>query len=114
MRKTNYCFNDGGYLIHCVKIVQIRSLFWSVFSCTRTKHGNLRSKSPYSVQIQENTDQKKLGIWTLFTQLLAVVISEELYIFENNLLSFHINKCTNKNFIKLFTYVTYRDILVQS
>ena len=25
-------------------------------------------KSPYSVRIQENTDQKKLCIWTLFTQ----------------------------------------------
>ena len=24
--------------------------------------------SPYSVRIQENTDQKKLRIWTLFTQ----------------------------------------------
>ena len=28
----------------------------------------LRSKSPYSVRIWENTDQKKLRIWTLFTQ----------------------------------------------
>ena len=28
---------------------------------------NLR-KSPYSVQMQENTDQKKLRIWTLFTE----------------------------------------------
>ena len=26
-------------------------------------------KTPYSVRIQENTDQKKLCIWTLFTQL---------------------------------------------
>ena len=25
------------------------------------------SKSPYLVRIQENTDQKKLRIWTLFT-----------------------------------------------
>ena len=29
---------------------------------------DLRSKSPYSVLIQEITDQKKLCIWTLFTQ----------------------------------------------
>ena len=35
---------------HCMKSVQI-----------------LR-KSTYSVRIQENTDQKKLRIWTLFTQ----------------------------------------------
>ena len=32
----------------------------------------LRSKSRYSVQIKENTDQKKLRIWTLFTQRLKM------------------------------------------
>ena len=42
--------------------------FWSVFSCIRKEYGDLLHKSPYSVQIQENTDQKKLRIWTLFTQ----------------------------------------------
>ena len=31
---------------HCVKSVQIRSYFWSVFSCIRTEYGDLRSKSP--------------------------------------------------------------------
>ena len=56
---------------HCVKSVQIRSFFWSVFSCIRTKYGDLRSKSPYSVRIQENTDQKKLRIWTLFTKCIV-------------------------------------------
>ena len=30
-------------------------------------YSDLRSKSRYSVRIQENTDQKKLRIWTLFT-----------------------------------------------
>ena len=40
---------------HCVKNVQIRSSFWSVFSCIRTE---LLRRSPYSVPIQENTDQK--------------------------------------------------------
>ena len=29
---------------HCVKSVQIRSYFWSVFSCIRTEYGDLRSK----------------------------------------------------------------------
>ena len=55
-------------LKHCMKSVQIRRFFWSVFPCIRTEYGDLRSKSPYSVRIQENTDQKKLRIWTLFTQ----------------------------------------------
>ena len=48
---------------HCVKNVQIRSYFWSVFSCLRTEYGDLRSKSTYSVGIPENTDQEKLCIW---------------------------------------------------
>ena len=55
-------------LKHCVKSVQIGSFFWSVFSRIWNEYGDLQSKSPYSVQIRENTDQKKLPIWTLFTQ----------------------------------------------
>ena len=43
---------------HCVKSVQIRSVFWSVFSCNQSEYENLLRKSPYSVWIQENTDQK--------------------------------------------------------
>ena len=43
---------------HCMKSVQIRSFFWSVFSRIRTEYGEIR----------ENTDQKKPRIWTLFTQ----------------------------------------------
>ena len=35
---------------YCVKSVQIRSFFWSVFSCIRTKYGDLLRKSPYSVR----------------------------------------------------------------
>ena len=45
-------------LKHCVKSVQIRSYFWSVFSCIRTEYGDLLHKFPNSVQMQENTDQK--------------------------------------------------------
>ena len=53
---------------HCVKSVQIQSFFWSVFYRIRTEYGHLPCKSPYSVRIQKNTDQKKLRIWTLFMQ----------------------------------------------
>ena len=56
-----------------MKSVEIRCFFWSVFSRIRTEYGDfgdLHSKSPYSVRIRENTDQKKLRIWTLFTQLV--------------------------------------------
>ena len=53
---------------HCVKSIQIRSFFWSVFSCIRTEYGDLRSKFPYSAWMQEIMDQEKLRIRTLFTQ----------------------------------------------
>ena len=43
---------------HCVKSVQMLSYFWSVFSCIRTEYGDLLRTSPYSVRIQENTNQK--------------------------------------------------------
>ena len=43
-------------LLHCLKSVQIRSFFWSVFSGIRTEYGEIRSISPYSVQMRENAD----------------------------------------------------------
>ena len=52
------------YRIQYVKIVQIRSFSWSVFSCIQTEYGDLLYKSPYSVRMHEHTDQKKLRIWT--------------------------------------------------
>ena len=60
--------------IHCVKCVQTWSFFWSVFSRIPTDYGEIRSISPYSVQIRENTDQKKLRIWTFLTQRLKIKI----------------------------------------
>ena len=45
---------------HYMKIVQMLSFFWFVFSCISTEYRNLRSKSQYSVQVRENADQKKL------------------------------------------------------
>ena len=32
---------------HCVKSVQMRSFFWSVFSCIRTEYGNIRVQFKY-------------------------------------------------------------------
>ena len=42
--------------------------YFSVFRLNTEISSNLRSKSPYSFRMQENTDQKKLRIWTLFAQ----------------------------------------------
>ena len=45
--RIKFCFLM--YLMHCVKSVQIRSFFWSIFSCIRTEYGDLQKK---------NTDHK--------------------------------------------------------
>ena len=50
-----YYMEQMSTIQHCVKCVQIRSYFWSVFSCIRTEYGDLLRKSPYSVRRQENT-----------------------------------------------------------
>ena len=40
----------------------IWSFFWYVFSHIWAEYGDLRSKSPYSVQMRENTDQKNSAL----------------------------------------------------
>ena len=44
---------------HCVKSVQIRSFFWSVFSLIRSEYEEIRSISRYTFRMREKTDQKK-------------------------------------------------------
>ena len=55
---------------HCAKSVQVRSFFCSVFSRIWTEYGEMRSISPYLVRMRQNTDQKKLCIWTFFPQCI--------------------------------------------
>ena len=43
---------------HCMKSVQIRSFFWSVFSRIRTEYGEIRSISPYSVEYRKCEPEK--------------------------------------------------------
>ena len=58
-------------IVHCVKSVQIRSFFWSVICRIRTEYREIRSISPYSFRMRENTDQKKLRTWAIFTLLMS-------------------------------------------
>ena len=62
-----------------------------VITCNAIKSMTLREKCPntdfflvriflYSVQIQENADQKKLRIWQLFTQCEVVISLAKLQI----------------------------------
>ena len=64
---------------HCVKSVQIWSFFWSLFFRIRTEYRHWLSKSSYSVRIRENTDQRKLCIWVLFTQGTLLIADKSLY-----------------------------------
>ena len=61
--------------IHCVKSVQIRSFFWSVFPRIRAEYREIRNISLYSVRMRENTEQKKLRIWTFLTQWFCLFTS---------------------------------------
>ena len=56
-----------------VKNVQIRNFLWSVFSRIQTEYGDLECKSPYSLRIIENTEQKKLRTWTFFTIIRIII-----------------------------------------
>ena len=60
--------SQNNAMLRCVKSIQIRSFFWSVFTRIPIEYREIPSISPYSVRMQENTYQKKLPIWTNFTQ----------------------------------------------
>ena len=55
--------------------------FWSVFSRIWTEYEDLLHKSPYSVQMRENTDQKKLRTWAIFTQRDVMAKRNPLFLF---------------------------------
>ena len=57
---------------HCVKLSQVRSFFWSVFSRIRTELEDLCSKSPYLTRIRENTCQKNIRVCALFPQWVNI------------------------------------------
>ena len=49
-------------------------LFWSIFSFIRIEYGDLQSKSPYSVRMLENTDQKTTNTFqTLKVSMMLVI-----------------------------------------
>ena len=93
---------------HCMISFQIRSFFWSVFSCIRTEYVDLNRKSPYSVRMRENTDQKKLHLWILLTQCKMIRHTLKIlwtlaikHSYENKLFYFNLQYLTK----------CYRDVL---
>ena len=80
--------------------------YLSVFSRTGAEYGDLRNKSPYSAQVLENTDQKKLRIWTLCTQWKSVQNCYNQKLVIGNLKPFfrkarqRIQNCSKENYFK--------------
>ena len=61
--KSLFGWNDG--FTRCEKL-QIRSIFWSVFSSVWAEYGHLWVALRIQSECKKkNTDQKRLGIWTL-------------------------------------------------
>ena len=67
------------FLYHCLKIVQKRSYFWSVFSGICTEYRDLLCKYPYSVRIQEIADHKSFPILDIFHTVCKLHVSILLY-----------------------------------
>ena len=73
-----------------MKIGQISSFFYTIFSRMQTGCQYLQKKYCYSVQIWENTDQKTLRISPVFTQQIFLCIKEtNCDLIPDNLFSFY-------------------------
>ena len=92
--------------MHYVKSVQIRSFFWSVFSCIRTEYGDLRSKL---IILSKRTCSKSSSIKYGFQFLIYSVLLFLSYLFD-------VIHSINHNKVKLtakrrpFSSVTSKDI----
>ena len=58
-----------------MKSVQIRCMFWSVFSRIRTEYGEIRSISPYSARMWENTDQNNSQYGHFLRSVFALLLT---------------------------------------
>ena len=121
MRSTQFGFSRFLSHVYHVKSVQIRSFFWSVFSRIRTEDGEIFRFSPYSVRMWENTDQKKLRIWTLhavvgtFIRLFRWKPTQKCHMLLSSIDMFRspipgyfqTSKCTNPYYYLYYSNVTF-------
>ena len=66
-------------------------LFWSAFSCIWTKYGEIQSISPYSVWMQENTDQNNSEYWRFSSSGTATSKSNVYFLLYDVVLCFYID-----------------------
>ena len=66
---------------------------------------NLPRKSSYSVQIQENMDQKKLCIWTFFTQCITLYRQHQMHISLQISTYFNVKMLSSMSNLSIFNIV---------
>ena len=77
---------------HSLKNVQIPGFFWTIFSRIWSEYRDLPCKSPYAVQMRENTDQVKPWIRTLFRLWLLWTYFSNLKVIKEESVSFLIEE----------------------
>ena len=77
----------------------MRGFFWFAFSRIRTHYIEILRICPYSVQMRENTDKKKLRIWTLLRHWVF------LRGVESRLL---LKKTSFRDILVIITYIKYK------
>ena len=63
-------YSNGQWSVSDITLFKYHITAWKVSKC-----GNF--SGPYSVRMRQTTDQKKLSIWTLFTQCIFKTISHK-------------------------------------
>ena len=96
---TNYCINYVNMIhldhefsrrIHCVKSVQIRSFFWSLFFCIRTEYGEIseRENTEYLSVFSPNAGKYGTEKTLYLDTLHAVIHTKDLDLFISSLRKF--------------------------
>ena len=62
----------------CVKSVQVRSLFWSVFSLIRTEYREILRMSPYSVRMRGKIRTRKPPYLDTFHSVISELLETDL------------------------------------
>ena len=75
---------ENDYLSLFLAFISLRKkclyleLLWSVFSRIRTEYGMIRSISPYSIRMREDTDQNNSEYGKMFRQYFLLLLVHEI------------------------------------
>ena len=95
-RTTTQCYSTT-FIVYLRKNYPSCEVFWSVFSQIQTEYG---SKSPYSVQTPENTDQKNSECGYSLRHACSFLHSLFLLLFRNIFMAWHSIRLCNQYYLK--------------